>query len=412
MFQKRNYSIEGNKPIKDWNEFLESSFRIIEYFKFGRPLSYEIFKAYEEENVKSGIYNLEKTYEKCLEFQLLDKKLSGVTKGCKTQNLTCLYSMFNFAFGTNFIPQFIKKTNLVDECMMTIVKCTFESKPEDEEQFSWGNRKELYQIIGGFMPEGVINFLSARYFARFQRSFLKIMKYFFRYGIFNEERYAILISQFSLICSIFFQRDLDFVRELAFEPISIADFLEYLSGESLERFVKYIPALKDSRLSFGYFEHFPVDHIKKPFDLMAKCLFRGSALSLVSLFPGLNLLIPIILEDGRISFLGVKTIYVEEQCIDSAVQTAMTKMGFSDIFGYQSDRPFILIIIALCRVEQEICIEKFPLKVQDPLNNPPVLIFKGISDSIFDVEYLLEAPGAIKYLSNKFSEKHLMKINK
>jgi hypothetical protein len=394
MFQKRNYTLENNNPIKDWNEFLGSKFRIIEYFKFGRPLSYGIFKEYEEENVKSGRYNFKENFEDCSEFQILDKKLTGVTDGSEIQNLKCLYSMFNFAFGTNFIPDFIKKTDLVDEYMMTIVNCTFESRPGN--QVRCGNQEnELCQVSGCFMPEGVINFLSARYFANNPKSLLKIMEYSLRYGIFNEECYAIIFSQYALIGSLFFHQidyDLKLVRKLAFKPISIGSFLEKLGGQSIESFIEYIPALKNSRLSFGYFENFPVDHIKRPFDLMAKCLFKGSAISLGNSFPGLNLMIPLVLEDGRISFLGVKTIYIKEGCINDVIQTAISKMSFSDIFGYQSDRPFILIIIALCRANKHIYTEKFPLKVQNPLNNPPVLIFRGISIGIISWKYSLKSP--------------------
>jgi hypothetical protein len=40
----KKYYSEGEPPIKDWNEFLVSKFRKIEYFKFGRPLTYRLFK--------------------------------------------------------------------------------------------------------------------------------------------------------------------------------------------------------------------------------------------------------------------------------------------------------------------------------------------------------------------------------
>jgi hypothetical protein len=62
-------------PINDCNEFLNSRFRIIGYFKFTRSLNYGIFKKYEEENVKSGIYNLKMTFKDCLEFHLTNNKL-------------------------------------------------------------------------------------------------------------------------------------------------------------------------------------------------------------------------------------------------------------------------------------------------------------------------------------------------
>jgi hypothetical protein len=104
MFQKRSYSLMDKNPIKDWNEFLDSNFRIIEYFKFGRPLSYGKFKEYEEKNVESGRYNLKETLKNCCEFQFKENKLSVLSDSLQTLDVTCLYSIFNFAFGARFLP--------------------------------------------------------------------------------------------------------------------------------------------------------------------------------------------------------------------------------------------------------------------------------------------------------------------
>jgi hypothetical protein len=137
--------------------------------------------------------------------------------------------------------------------------------------------------------------------------------------------------------------------------------------------------LKNAKISFGYFEHFPLNPIEKPFDLMARCLLKGSALSLNGFFPGLDLMIPLVLEDGRISFLGVQVKNVKEKYIGGSVRKAMKKMTFSNIFDQQSDRPFIMIIIALCKSESvpEVYTEPTPHTPRDPFNNPDVLVFKG-----------------------------------
>jgi hypothetical protein len=42
---------------------------------------------------------------------------------------------------------------------------------------------------------------------------------------------------------------------------------------------------------------------------MAHCLFKGSAISLEARYPGIDLMIPLILKEGYISFLGAQVKY-------------------------------------------------------------------------------------------------------
>ena len=65
----------GTYGIKDWKEFLESNFRKIEYFKFGRPLTYGFFKVFCENCLNEGRYSLEEDFKSCLEFSYVSSKL-------------------------------------------------------------------------------------------------------------------------------------------------------------------------------------------------------------------------------------------------------------------------------------------------------------------------------------------------
>ena len=98
--------------------------------------------------------------------------------------------------------------------------------------------------------------------------------------------------------------------KIIFEPIYLGDFLLELSGDKkvVNNFFLLNPILVQSRLSFTYFQNFNPGNraIDRPFDLMARCLFRGSATSLHPYYPGLDLMIPLVLNHGRISLIGVQ----------------------------------------------------------------------------------------------------------
>ena len=177
--------------------------------------------------------------------------------------------------------------------------------------------------------------------------------------------------------------------------------------------------LDDSLVSFGYFEYFSGRPISGPFDLMARCLFRGSAVALNSLYPGIDLMIPLVLKDGRISFLGVQVKFVKEDNVKRTVKDALEKMNFSYIFeGLQSDRPFALIILALGKYEKHKVyisngrvsphsenrasidsgseVSQHPEK-QASIDKPAVLVFEGVRES-GNVERLFDiAPTDVSY---------------
>jgi hypothetical protein len=407
MFQKRIYQLKSETPISDWNEFLKSNLRRIEYFKFGRPLIYEIFKDLEEENVSLHSYNLEAPYLECCEFKYFAKKLSA-GNGILNDEITdihCLYSIFNLAFGTNYLPSFLNRADLVENYMMTLVMYIDERDPKILEQIEIMEKEKKYKdssyLIGGFLPEGVINFLSARYFVKFPHSLSKILQTSLGNSICNDKGYGEFLAQFFALSVIFFliNFDLDKVRKLTFQPIYFEDFLRKLGEGSIGGgFLGANPELKNARMSFGYFEHFPKNHIEKPFDLMARCLFRGSALTLNRSCSDLNLMIPLVLGDGRISFVGIKAIYEREYYIEEIVQWTVEKMNFCNIFGYHTDRPFVMLILTLSDSNPQIHIEKSSTNSQNSLDFPNIIIFKGISQSIRESAGLYEiAPMEIMY---------------
>ena len=152
-----------------------------------------------------------------------------------------------------------------------------------------------------------------------------------KYGLCDIGNFGEQLAQYFLLRAAFFCIDssLKKVRKLVFQPVTLRNLLSRLAGEYGvvvdEFFTELHSSLGDSLVSFGYFEYFSGRPISRPFDLMARCLFRGSAVALNSLFPGIDLMIPLVLKDGRISFLGIQVKFVKEDNVKRTVKDALKK---------------------------------------------------------------------------------------
>ena len=387
IFQSINANMFPNENgICNWVDFLKSDFRKVEYFKFGRPFNYTAF------SYRGFRYSFEEEFEKCREFKIVADKLFGGEKYWETKKIGLLYSMFNFAFGTDFLPSCVDREDLIENHLMTLVEYLDEHEGETN------------HIIGSFLPEGVINFLSARYFVRHRGSLSDLLSSSVNYGLCDNGNLTKLLAQFMLLLNIFRCNDATFnrVRELVFQPIILKDFLLELAGTQnkiiINDFFKFNHLLDDSLVSFGYFEHFPERTIKKPYDLMARLLFRGSATTLNRFYSGIDLMIPLVLKDGGISFIGVKLISSRnEKHIDEEVNNAREQMSFPRMFsGLHSDRPFCLIILVVGDFTFDVSViprsnNGATASVhQDPLVAPVILVFKGIPNYFGFVKELLE----------------------
>ena len=124
---------------------------------------------------------------------------------------------------------------------------------------------------------------------------------------------------------------------------------------------------------------------------MARCLFKASAVTLNSQYTGIDLMIPLILKDGRISFIGIQVKFVKEDCVKMVVDDATEKMTFSKMFKGESDRPFGLIILALgdyFENKLEVSLER---SEGSTIAAPAILVLKGI-------------PNSFQYISSVFFE--------
>jgi hypothetical protein len=392
--------IFSSRNDKSWKDFLTSNFRIEEFFKIGRPLIYATFVKNAKRKLEADRYDLNVPFKRCGEFWFLAKKFFGCDfrgqmKYEQSNDDALLYSMFNFAFGANFLPSHLSKEDLVENYLMTLVKYL------DEDGTSYE--------IGSFLPEGVFSVISAKYFVDFPDSLSDIFSSSVKFGLCDTNNYGELLVQYILIRNAFYCIDpigTKMIRKLAFQPIYLKNFLLSLAGNDklavVEEFIKS-SSLKKAMLSFSYFEHFPKNPILEPFDLMARSLAKGSAVTLDSLYFGIDIMIPLVLDNGKLSFLGIKVKFVKENEVNWAIDEALENMVFSKMFEKESDRPYGLIIFVLgdydlkVQPKNSINLDVFGQKNED---NHNVLTFKGIPHSFQKISNLFKDsyPKNLSYL--------------
>ena len=401
------------EKFTDWNEFLKSKDRIIEYFKLGRPLIYGIFlenvvKDRENYDLEAKFeYDLEAKFDDCGEFKFVAVKLFGGKEYGLTGKIGLLFGMLNFAFGTDFLPSYVSKEDLIENHLMTMVEFL--------------NEHDASYIVGGFLPEGVINFLSARYFVQFPESLIKVFDSSVKCGLCDIGNFGELLAQFILLRNIFKCIDDSFqkVRKLVFQPVFLKDFLLQLAGARyksvVNKYFKINDLLKGSQISFGYFEHFPEKPIVNPFDLMARFLFRGSATTLNGYYPAIDLLIPLVLGDKGISFVAIQVKYISKsKDVDSSVNKALMKMNFRNMFPNchperQNELPFASIILVIGKYPLKVSIQKQeglePLEKQDYSKAPLTLVFSGLQAAGLDLHDIAPANASYHGMDPKYLKK-------
>jgi hypothetical protein len=99
----------------------------------------------------------------------------------------------------------------------------------------------------------------------------------------------------------------------------LEDFLDAFVGEKHRKmYIRACPDLAGAFLSFSHFDSMPLAEIANPYDVMAKAMYRGAACIPRKRFPAIDLLLPMVLRDGRLSFLAMQTKYGPSHTISPA----------------------------------------------------------------------------------------------
>jgi hypothetical protein len=148
--------------------------------------------------------------------------------------------------------------------------------------------------------------------------------------------------------------------EMVFEPVGLEDFLDAFVGkDSRKIYIDAHPALSGAFLSFNHLDNMPLASIKNPYDIMAKCMYRGAAcIPPRGLFPTIDLLLPMVLGDGRLSFFVVQTKYGPGSQISPST---ILEHCPQDAFGVSLSVPYGFLCHQVC------------LSTEDPENNPDAL---------------------------------------
>lgn len=139
-----------------------------------------------------------------------------------TENIAILSSMFNFAFGVNFLPPHVRKEDLVVNYLMPLIKYF----DEDGKCF----------LAGCYLPEGAFNALSSLYFVKNPNSLYTTLSTSIKYGLCNSGGLGELLAQYIFILTAFTCIDNSFekIRKLIFHFVSLREFLTNLAGRGNE----------------------------------------------------------------------------------------------------------------------------------------------------------------------------------
>jgi hypothetical protein len=99
------------------------------------------------------------------------------------------------------------------------------------------------------------------------------------------------------------------ICETVYEPVLFEDFLDAFCGAEVRKdYLKKSPKLLGSMVAFKYFYNMALDDIgDAPYDAMANALARGAGVVPKQGTPGCDCVIPLVLKDGRLSFVYIQT---------------------------------------------------------------------------------------------------------
>ena len=177
------------------------------------------------------------------------------------------------------------------------------------------------------------------------------------------------------------------VRRFMLIPQELKSFLVNLTGDEslVEEYFAKNPGLEGSKVNFSYFQPF-ISRIEDPFDAMMKCYINGSAAILKPNSPGADLLIPLILCDGRISFVAVQVKLVRRlPKSDSCFNSIHSGLRFSSMFvaryECQSERTYASLVLSLYNNHNTTKNKSFIISGGNTNGEeqPPTLVIRGSS---------------------------------
>ena len=387
-------------------DYIKSFDRIDDLFSVGRPfvkdcLDYDIGDF--DGRLSFDIYT-EKDIFQSIDLRLLFSKIcTGGTVSWKTStfelNNHIYFSILGFSVGLSSFPTKISIEELVEKNLMTLIEINENGR----------NR------VASFLPEGPLNAVASWYLCKYWTEFVKPIRSMAECGICDTGDFGEFVARIILLCCAFFTADprlkfedkvtalevteptkeetstkvpvLTMVRQFMLIPQELKSFLVNLTGDEslVEEYFAKNPGLEGSKVNFSYFQPF-ISRIEDPFDAMMRCYINGSAAILKPNSPGADLLIPLILCDGRISFLAVQVKLVRRlPKSDSCFNSIHSGLRFSSMFigryECQSERTYASLVLSLYNNHNTTKNKSFiiPGGNTNGEEQPPTLVIRGSS---------------------------------
>lgn len=382
-----NLGLISNSFPDLWHEYLKSPKRFVNLYKVGRPLIYNSFLAYYKSDEVVDDQFLNRPFTHCPELQFLRDKIFLDTTFIQSEKTDATDSYSNYqrlsilglSLAFDAFPQTIDIEKLVSSHMMTLL--------------SYSGAEEV--TYGVYPPEGILNGIASWYLVYNLdgiMNFFLVMRgcSFINSGVVGET-----IAKANLIHAAFSSNAIvtqnpyqQPIRRQINGTVGIETFLlSYTDNPDIvKQFVKK-SHLEGALVSFSYFQKWEQDITDLEL-LLKKCLFRSCALHLKDGYPIIDLLVPMVLKDGRLSFIAIQV----KCCQDglgtnnlASISLQQNLMSYNAIFPAmiftEEPVPFASLYISL--VNPEIPSPKFLdcLITHDNSENPPLLFINGAFSS-------------------------------
>ena len=323
-------------------KYLESFDRVCDLFSRARPLITNIFDFYYGKGKdKEFVFRkyIETPINHSLELEILVKKFFTIRKVDDELSFcilpdTITYSILGLSVCLSRFPYNFRANELIENDLTTITK---------------------FDKIGEFLPEGPLNGAASWFLCKHLSDFILLLDPLISANSYNISLFWSYFARIILLACKFYSIDPSYklARRFIFSSLELETFLKKLSGneEVVLDFFTSNPVLKGSLVTFSYFQFFNSKFVN-PYKVMLDCFINGSAAYFNYSFSDcdVDFLIPLILNDGRISFLAVKirSSQLDDPATEDSHLSVYKKMRLSNMFGsaFQNDRTFAILIFS------------------------------------------------------------------
>ena len=382
----------------NWIDYLKSSQRCLDMYKCGRPLIYDTFMIYCKADADTF---LDMKYSNCEEIIFFSAKIFGTSN---LQNAGIIrdldihqkFAILGLSVAFDDFPRDVDRDVLISSHMMTML-----------------NYNSISETLNGiYPPEGILNAVASWHLCVNLDLYLKVI--LAENSLVDSGTLGELICKISLlharICLPSLVEntpneattddenaypELTFpVRRQLMGYVKIEEYLTSLTGDSdlTEKYLRANEKLRGSCLSFSYF-HSWQDEILDLDGLLGECIVRGCAIQLKTNHRAIDLMIPLVLANGSLSFIAIQVKLWTDRLhpgTPAKIKQLHREMSFANIFAnvpLPKARPYACILQNVFSLSGELSCQ-----IVDGSNTaeimPPCIFICGAYSASMDSEYI------------------------